>query len=30
MEIKLKQIKNTDDISYMFSGCKDLIEINDI
>ena len=25
MEIKLKQIKNTNDISYMFSGCKDLI-----
>jgi surface protein len=30
IEIKLKQIKNTNDISYMFSGCKDLIEINDI
>jgi len=30
LEIKLKQIKNTNDISYMFSGCKELIEINDI
>ena len=30
LEIKLKQIKNTNDISYMFSGCKNLREINDI
>ena len=30
LEIKLNQIKNTNDISYMFSGCKELIEINDI
>ena len=30
IEIKLKQIKNTNDISYMFGGCYDLIEIRDI
>ena len=30
LEIKLKQIKNTNDISYMFSDCNNLIEINDI
>ena len=30
LEIKLKQIKNTNDISYMFSGCENLISISDI
>ena len=30
VEIKLKQLKNTTDISYMFSNCKNLISIGDI